>query len=253
MRRARRRTRRRVSRRQSAQRTNGRACSKFVSDGKEVYRSTAPGPGVVPVSDDECRGMGTHFRLERELARVFVLAQPDGVDERVGQLFDGGRVAERFGERGWRGDWSLRLGRQLGETGLVVGEEDGAVLEERAVGSPLSAASELSPVDRELTGARLVEAWSEIGNRRAAGRRKGSRVDADRVEGVEQQPVDPDVRGVQVARVAHRPGDAVGDLTVVENGAAARWPADDVERSLVNTATVVSTRGALIPAQRERR
>src|SRR6185437_15480178 len=141
--------------------------------------STAPGPGVVPVSDDECRGMGTHFRLDVERARAGVLSQANGADERIGQLVDGGRVAERFGEGGGGGDRRLRFSRQLGETGLIVGDEDGAVLEKRTLRPPLRAPGEFASVDRELAGARLVEAGSQIGNRRATGRRERGGADAD--------------------------------------------------------------------------
>src|SRR5512146_1026115 len=190
----------------------GGSCGRWRGRNGEPRTSTTssvPSPRVVFVVDDETRGAGTKLIIENEWfrARIFYLA--DRRRQYFVKVVCRRRPAERRGEGRRRRNLGLRLRPHLGQHTLLILHQDGTVLQERSIRTPLRAAGELAAIQRELASPRLVEtrrrSW-----RGAAGFTRGNpSVDAKSGETGDEQPVDALVRLTKIARVAHRRGDAV--------------------------------------------
>ena len=99
----------------------------------------------------------------RQLNRVRVFERPHRVEHRARDLVGVGRATEQCVKRGRRRNrFTHRLcpGGKNRERRLVIVDEDGAVLQQRAIVPPLGAADQLASVRHQLSFARRLEAAS---------------------------------------------------------------------------------------------
>ena len=80
-----------------------------------------------------------------------------------------------------------------GEEGLLVVDEDGAVLEQGMLGPPLRAADELPSARHQLAARRMIEAGNRTGLHRLDSRDRHGDVDAERPQRVHEKTIDQDI------------------------------------------------------------
>ncbi len=124
------------------------------------------------------------------------------------------------------------------------------MLQQRAVLAQLRGADELGAVDHQLARAGLREAGRARGAQRPAGRPGDRGPHAQSRERREEQRVDRRVGVAQRERGRGR-RDAVGHLTMVEQGAPAGRPAHDIDPPFGEPGGIEAIAGALVAPQRE--
>jgi hypothetical protein len=189
-------------------------------------------------------------RFDAEGLGIRILERTHGIEQVTGDLLERRCAAEGFAQGRGGGRGGDGAGGEAGEEGLVVVDEDRAVLQQGTAVAPLGAADELARADHELALDRRLEAGRVAGEGRAAGGGGELRGGAERLERVQQDAVDAGVAGAQVG--VGGGGDAVGDFAVVEQRASAGGAADDLDAEVAGAGGIVDAGGGLVAAEGER-
>ena len=127
------------------------------------------------------------------------------------------------------------------------------MLQQRTFIPPLGAADELASMRNQLSFGRRLEARSGARGARSPGWRSRLDRNAKLAQACLKKAVDAEVSFAQRRGIFRGRGDAVSDLAVMQNRAAAGRPSHDVDIGSANLPDVVKTRCGLIAPERERR
>lgn len=210
--------------------------------------SAPPGPASIGVLRAQPGDVALEHRVHRKRLDVLINGGSQRLSNRLRHQHRGRLISQRGRECCRARCLARSVHQQLPDQGLIVMDENGAVLEQRTIPSPLSASHELSAVHDDLVFRRHVEAWSRSGrNRRGMQCRPGR--DTQVTESEEQDAIDEDVSSAGGRRIGDRQSRAVGHFPVVQQRATSGWPPDEADAKFSRPLFVIAGSGTLIPAE----